>query len=40
VVATYTVNVSTEALNGTWKLRVIDVAAGNAGTLNNWSVTF
>ncbi len=40
VVATYTVNLSTEALNGAWKLRVQDVAAGDTGTLNNWSVTF
>jgi leucyl aminopeptidase len=40
VVATYTVNLSTEPLNGTWKLRVVDTVAGNAGTLNTWSITF
>ena len=40
VVATYTVNLSTEALNGAWKLRVQDTAAGDVGTLNSWSVTF
>ncbi|WP_233263148.1 M4 family metallopeptidase [Cognatiluteimonas profundi] len=40
VVATYTVNLSTEALNGAWKLRVQDVAAGDVGTLNSWSITF
>ena len=40
VVATYTVNLSTEALNGAWKLRVQDVAAGDTGTLNSWSITF
>ena len=40
VVATYTVNLSTEVLNGAWKLRVQDVAAGDTGTLNSWSVTF
>ena len=40
VVATYTANLSTEALNGAWKLRVQDVAAGDVGTLNSWSVTF
>lgn len=40
VVATYTVNLSTELLNGTWKLRVIDTATGNVGTLNSWSITF
>jgi leucyl aminopeptidase len=40
VVATYTVNLSSEPLNGTWKLRVIDTAAGNTGTLDSWSITF
>ena len=40
VVATYTVNLSTEALNGAWKLQVQDVAAGDVGTLNSWSITF
>ena len=39
-IATYTVNLSTEALNGAWKLRVQDVAAGDVGTLNSWSITF
>ena len=37
---TYTVNLSTEALNGTWKLRVNDNAAGDVGYINSWSVTF
>jgi subtilisin-like proprotein convertase family protein len=27
-------------LNGAWKLRVQDVAAGDVGTLSSWSVTF
>jgi leucyl aminopeptidase len=40
VVATYTVNLSSEAMNGTWKLRVIDTAPGNTGTINTWSITF
>jgi subtilisin-like proprotein convertase family protein len=40
VIATYTANLSTEALNGTWTLRVQDVAQGDSGTLNNWSITF
>lgn len=40
VVATYTVNLSTKSFNGAWKLRVQDVAAGDVGTLNNWSITF
>ena len=37
---TYTVNLSSEALNGTWKLRVRDAASGDTGYINSWSVTF
>ncbi len=37
---TFTVNLSTEALNGTWNLRVNDNAAGDTGYINSWSVTF
>ena len=37
---TYTVNLSGEALNGTWKLRVQDAAGGDTGYINSWSVTF
>ena len=37
---TYTVNLSTEALNGTWKLRVNDNANGDTGYINSWSITF
>ncbi|MGH8110217.1 MAG: S8 family serine peptidase [Arenimonas sp.] len=37
---TVTLNLSTEALNGTWKLRVNDNAAGDVGYINSWSVTF
>ena len=40
LVATYALNLSTEALNGTWKLRVNDNAAGDTGYINSWSVTF
>lgn len=40
VIATYTVNVSTEALNGTWNLRVYDAYRGDTGYINSWSVTF
>jgi len=40
VIATYTVNLSTEPLNGTWTLRVQDVASGDIGTLNDWSIRF
>jgi serine protease len=37
---TYTVNLSTEALNGTWKLRVNDNAGGDTGRIDSWSITF
>jgi serine protease len=38
--STYNVNLSSEALNGTWKLRVNDNATGDTGYINSWSVTF
>ncbi|MGW7263807.1 S8 family peptidase [Streptomyces sp. NPDC054842] len=37
---TYTVDASSESANGTWKLRVQDVAAQDTGTLNSWKLTF
>ncbi|MBU8975389.1 S8 family serine peptidase [Lysobacter sp. MMG2] len=37
---TVTFNLSSEALNGTWKLRVNDNASGDTGYINSWSVTF
>ncbi|MFE6685922.1 M4 family metallopeptidase [Streptomyces sp. NPDC057743] len=40
VKTTYTVNASAKAAKGTWKLRVQDVYAGDAGTLNGWKLTF
>ncbi|UJV39903.1 protease [Streptomyces sp. AMCC400023] len=40
LVTTYTVNASSEVANGTWKLRVQDVAAADTGRLNNWQLTF
>ncbi|WP_327354149.1 M28 family metallopeptidase [Streptomyces sp. NBC_01304] len=40
VVATYTVNASSEPGNGTWKLRVQDVAAQDTGYINSWKLTF
>ena len=33
-------NLSTEAINGTWKLRVNDNAAGDVGKIDSWSITF
>ncbi|MER7661141.1 M28 family metallopeptidase [Streptomyces sp. NPDC096193] len=40
VVATYTVNASSEPANGAWKLRVQDVAAQDTGHINSWKLTF
>ncbi|MER5374733.1 S8 family serine peptidase [Streptomyces sp. NPDC002553] len=40
VVTTYSVNASSEVANGTWKLRVQDVAAQDTGRLNSWQLTF
>ena len=37
---TVQLNLSTELLNGTWKLRVNDNAGGDTGYINSWSVTF
>ncbi|MFG3422119.1 S8 family serine peptidase [Micromonospora sp. NPDC048063] len=36
---TYTANLSSEAANGTWQLRVRDVYAGDSGYLNTWTLT-
>ncbi|HUQ59430.1 M28 family peptidase [Lentzea sp.] len=35
---TYTADVSSEIANGTWKLRVRDLAASDAGTIDTWGV--
>jgi len=40
IVETYTKDLSAEALNGDWKLRVIDNASQDTGYINSWSVTF
>ena len=40
VIGTFTKNLSTELLNGTWKLRVNDNGAGDVGRIDTWSVTF
>ncbi|GLY05113.1 zinc metalloprotease [Actinoplanes sp. NBRC 101535] len=39
VVATYTANLSSEAANGTWRLKVQDVYSGDTGTINSWTLT-
>ena len=40
VIGTFTKNLTSEALNGTWKLRVNDNAGGDVGYINSWSITF
>ncbi|MFL6121624.1 M14 family metallopeptidase [Actinophytocola sp.] len=40
VVATYTVNASSEVANGTWQLRVRDYYSADTGYINSWSLTF
>ncbi|MEV8226413.1 M28 family metallopeptidase [Streptomyces sp. NPDC079167] len=40
VIATYTVNASAEAANGSWKLQVRDVAAQDTGYIDSWQLTF
>jgi len=37
---TVTLNLSSEALNGTWKMRVNDNGAGDTGYIDSWSITF
>jgi len=40
IVQTYSRNLTSEALNGTWRLRVNDNANGDTGYINSWSITF
>ncbi|MDQ3287798.1 MAG: proprotein convertase P-domain-containing protein [Pseudomonadota bacterium] len=40
IVKTVQLNLSSEALNGTWKLRVNDNYNGDTGYINNWTITF
>ncbi|MEU5366165.1 M4 family metallopeptidase [Streptomyces sp. NPDC005925] len=37
---TFLVNASSEVANGTWKLRVQDVASQDTGYINGWALTF
>ena len=39
VVKTFTVNLSSETINGAWKLRVKDRASTDTGYINSWSIT-
>ncbi|MCY7355187.1 MAG: M20/M25/M40 family metallo-hydrolase [Lysobacter sp.] len=40
VTGTFTKNLTSEALNGIWKLRVNDNASGDVGRIDTWSITF
>jgi hypothetical protein len=40
VIRTYTVDLSSESLNGTWRLRVRDRTNGDTGHIDTWSITF
>lgn len=40
LVTTYTRDLSSESLNGNWRLRVSDAYQGDRGTLNSWSIRF
>ncbi|MCP9960067.1 MULTISPECIES: S8 family peptidase [Streptomyces] len=40
ILATYTVNASSELANGTWKLQVRDIATGDTGYIDSWGLTF
>ncbi|WP_310056113.1 proprotein convertase P-domain-containing protein [Agrilutibacter niabensis] len=40
IIKTVNLNLSSEALNGTWKLRVNDNASLDTGYINSWSITF
>ncbi|MFF8600087.1 S8 family serine peptidase [Streptomyces sp. NPDC015232] len=40
VAKTYTVDASAEAANGTWKLRVQDIASQDTGRIDAWNLTF
>jgi len=39
IVKTFTTNLSSEAINGAWKLRVKDRARTDTGYINSWSIT-
>lgn len=40
IIRSYTVNLSSEPMNGTWRLRVNDNASQDTGFINSWSLTF
>ncbi len=40
IIGTYTGDLSSENLNGTWRLRVTDSGWGDTGKIDSWSITF
>ena len=40
VLATYTVNASSEVANGTWRLQVRDLYSADTGYIDLWRLTF
>ncbi len=40
IIQTFSVNLSSETLNGTWRLRVNDNATADTGYINSWGITF
>ena len=40
VIATYTVNASSEVANGTWQLQVRDLYSADTGYIDSWRLTF
>jgi serine protease len=40
IIKEFTVNLSSEALNGNWQLQVYDNAGGDVGYIDSWSLTF
>ncbi|WP_051176303.1 M20/M25/M40 family metallo-hydrolase [Luteimonas mephitis] len=40
IIRAYTVDLSAESLDGTWRLRVSDRGRGDTGRIDSWSVTF
>ncbi|MFJ9338016.1 S8 family peptidase [Streptomyces sp. NPDC101733] len=40
IVATFTVNASSEVANGVWKLRVADLASADTGKIDSWALQF
>ena len=40
LIGTYTINASSEAANGSWKLRVRDNYNGDTGYIDRWSLQF